>query len=96
MATYRKKSVIVEAWQWDGNSFAGCPQWVVDALYCGHTGVGCIAKNNKDDQFDTLSIPTEAGITIAQPGDFILRDENGFLSRCGQRVFSLCYEGISR
>lgn len=98
MAKYRKKPVVVEALQlrWDN--------W---SEMCDHAGVGSLEDGkpegiSKDhatgepfEHFDKgpgLAIPTNEGLMIASPLDWVIRGVAGELYPCKPDIFEATYE----
>lgn len=85
MAKYRKKSVVIDAWQWKGYS-------ILDAkLFCSqralpqfHTG----ARNGVTG----LIIPTLEGDMVAQCEDWIIKGVKGEYYPCKPNIFTETYE----
>jgi hypothetical protein len=44
---------------------------------------------------EVLDVPTECGLVRVNPGDWLLRDTNGNLSRCDDSSFKSTYESLS-
>jgi len=87
MAKYRKKPVIVEAWQWKGKTlqdaiefehFNDLPMWPI-----GHL-----------NEASGLVIHTLEGDHIAQSGDYIIRGVNGEYYPCKPDIFEKTYEPV--
>lgn len=82
---YRKKPIVVDAWQWLGKS-------AMDAkFFCNqrnlpqfHTG----ARNG----IAGLIIPTLEGDMVAQCGDWIIKGVNGEYYPCKPDIFAKTYE----
>lgn len=94
MARYRKKPVIIEAFQYDGdlkNSEGKyyVPDWAVKAFE---------EKTMFFDGMDSDSPPTELfiktleGIHHASVGDYIIRGVDGELYPCKPEIFEKTYE----
>jgi hypothetical protein len=79
---FRKRPVVVEAWQWDGSTPKDeRPSWVNDGkTYLTHEGV--------------LIIPTLEGDHIASPSDWIIRGVKGELYPCKPDIFEVTYEPV--
>ena len=84
---YRKKPVVIEAFQYDGDlknrdSEYYIPQWGIDAEKEGVL------------YFDgsTLKIKTLEGEHIASVGDYIIQGVNGELYPCKPDIFEKTYE----
>lgn len=78
-ARYRKRPVVVEAVQWDGDN------WETVLAF---TGRG-ISQHGR-----TLSISTREGTMTASPGDFIIRGVAGELYPCKPDIFDQTYEAV--
>jgi hypothetical protein len=79
IARWRKKPIVVDAWQWDGCA----PQWLrpdwVNASGCR--------------TFDGIMIvPTLEGEIIAHPSDWIIRGVEGEVYPCKLSIFNATYE----
>jgi len=80
---FRKKPVVIEAWQWDGVSTAPeRPGWL--------TG-----KVKADHNEQTLSIATLEGTMVATVGDWIIRGVKGEVYPCKPDIFAATYEPAS-
>lgn len=78
---YRKKPVVVEAQQFDpANDYDEACSVV---SWCGGTAtdVGCV-------------IPTLEGITVASPGDFVIKGVHGEFYACKPDIFAKTYEAV--
>jgi hypothetical protein len=81
MALYRKKPVVIEAWQWDGKSYLpDRPDW----LNRGH-----IAVSHSEQ---TITIYTLEGTMTAEKGDWIIRGVKGEIYPCKPDIFEATYE----
>ena len=85
---FRKKPVVIDAWQWTGKTLAdalkfsqdnGLPKW----------GVG--ARNGKTG----MIIPTLEGDHLASHGDWILRGVSGEYYPCKPDIFDATYEPVT-
>ena len=90
MTTYRKKPILVEAWQWLGNDdLTEAPAWILDALnrrilWFSHDSLNTLV----------LIIPTLEGIMIVRPSDWIIRGVAGELYPCKPEIFEQTYEAV--
>ena len=80
---YKKKPVIIEAWQYKGNDdFEGAPSWVVEAF--------------ENDVLDAAGgryyINTLEGKMYISPMDYIIRGVRGELYPCKPFIFEETYE----
>ena len=87
MGKYKKKPVIVDAWQWLGKTpgdarnfhdINDLPWWNVGARK-GMTG---------------MIIPTLEGDHIAQTGDWIIKGVSGEYYPCKPNIFEMTYEPV--
>jgi hypothetical protein len=90
---FRKKPVVIEAFQWSGTHFNGAARWLLEAITSNETGyepaVGEIRHVG-----DQLRIGTLEGPMLASPGDWIIRGIKGELYACKPDVFALTYESV--
>ena len=77
MAKYRKKPVVIEATQWNGDNWSEIDRW------------GCKSSQTQDDE---LWIPTLEGIMKASPGDYIIKGIQGEFYPCKPAIFEQTYE----
>jgi hypothetical protein len=71
MAQYRKKPVVIEAIQWDGNNFDDIKDFADSKVRCPTYDEYCINVYGEDKT--TLLIYTLEGTMIASKGDFIIK-----------------------
>lgn len=93
---YRKKPVVIEAFQYDGDLIDGkgnsyVPEWAVNAFE-----KGVLFYSSKDDNSPPceLFIKTLEGTMLANVGDFIIIGVNGELYPCKPDIFEKTYEAI--
>jgi hypothetical protein len=88
---YRKKPVVIEAWQWDGSADLGIvPDWLANAIHLPdiHDPVpGDVWREGS-----TLKVCTLEGIMNARAGDWIIRGVKGELYPCKPDIFAATYE----
>ena len=83
MAEFRKKPVVVEAFQWTGDETQlGDPVWIVDAIREDK-----IRFSGKQMHIDTLE-----GVMTAQSGDYIIKGVKGEIYPCKPDIFEITYE----
>jgi len=80
MAKFRKKPVIIEAVQWDGENFSEIEAFTTNVSVVG----------NK-----RLVIPTLEGIMEASEGDWIIKGVAGEFYPCKPDIFEQTYEPIT-
>jgi len=78
---FRKKPVVVEAWQYEGWRETQRPDWLIDSK----------AMFLEDG---TFVIDTLEGRMTAQPGDWIIRGVKGEIYPCKPDVFAATYEPV--
>jgi hypothetical protein len=97
---FRKKPVVIDAMQWDGQSINDALAFMLD----GHetfdhlprapdnphvqNGVGYTPADGR------LSIPTLEGTVTASPGDWIIRGVAGEFYPCKPDIFAATYEYV--
>lgn len=85
---YRKKPVVIDAIQWNGNNlyeclcFINCVDKQVEPYNISHN-----AKNE-------IAIETLEGTMIASVGDYIIRGVNGEYYPCKPDIFEKTYEKV--
>lgn len=87
MGKYRKKPVVIEAFEFKGHSNLdpGVPEWFVDAVLNGTV----IASPTH------LTIKTLEGDHRADVGDFIIRGVKGEVYPCKPDIFAMTYEAVT-
>ena len=90
---YRKKPVIVEAFQYDGDfrDKDGVPKWAVDAY---NEGVLFFRSLQFDKPSRELVIETLEGDMRCPIGNYIIREIHGELYSCDKNIFEETYEGV--
>lgn len=89
MSRYRKKPVVIEAFQFTGEPtrIHGVPQWLWDAL-----ADRTIIPSPDDASTKYLIIKTLEGDHRADPGDWIIQGIKGELYPCKPDIFAATYE----
>ena len=87
---YRKKPVIIDAFQFDGDFMNKdrtyyIPDWAVDMVHKGHIRFRSYVNGE-------LEIKTLEGVMIANVGDYIIRGVNGEVYPCKPDIFEKTYE----
>ncbi|HUV64116.1 MAG TPA: hypothetical protein VMW24_09465 [Sedimentisphaerales bacterium] len=90
MAKYRKKPVVIDAFQWTGGpDQTEDPEWIVEAIKNRSVRFARI------DELDvTMMIDTLEGTMSARIGDYIIRGIQGELYPCKPDIFERTYELI--
>lgn len=90
MPSFRKKPVVIEAWQWNGEmpDTVNCPKWLLDDenLMFGVDG---------DCNFVGLVISTLEGDLHVSVNDWIIRGVKGELYPCKPDIFAATYEPVN-
>lgn len=89
MPKYRKKPVVVEAFQhdtskWEGDETRTWPRWMLSA----------VAENKIVGRGNDLVIKTLEGDMRANPGDWIIKGVKGEFYPCKPDIFEATYEAV--
>lgn len=84
---FRKKPVVIEAWQFKGEDGLSWPRWLHD--YRCQDGRVCFWES-----VPHMVIPTLEGLMIASPGDWIIRGIKGEVYPCKPDIFAATYEQV--
>lgn len=92
MALYRKKPVVVDAWQFN-DTFQTAPEWVKEAVRSGAIDiVPDMYPSKLEDRTVHLFIKTLEGEMCAEPHDYIIRGVKGELYPCKPDIFEQTYK----
>lgn len=94
MAKYRKKPVVVEAFQYDGDLIGSdgkyyVPEWAAKAF---EEKTMFFDATDSDSPPTELFIKTLEGVHHASVGDYIIRGVDGELYPCKPGIFEKTYE----
>lgn len=92
MKKYRKKPVIIEAVQWNGENFDECMNFMGET--CGNK----VAYEDYKElclSSKEIIIHTLEGDMIASKGDYIIKGINGEFYPCKPDIFTKTYEEIT-
>ena len=94
MTFYRRRPILVEAWQWlpymeAEFTVSGRPEWIEEALERWPEVGGIIIYEHRPV---SISIKTPDAILGAMPGDWILKSAMGELSSCKADIFEEIYQ----
>ena len=90
---YRKKPLVIEAWQWNGNLLENCkdvPQWIWDAEE--EDDLKLYYDWEPEDRF--IEIETLEGTMRGEIGDYIIKGIQGELYPCKPDIFLKTYEEV--
>lgn len=85
MGKYRKRPVVIDAWEFDGR---------LDFSKTLPAEVKDIATGIRLTQDNKLRIPTLEGDMFAETGDFIIKGVKGEFYPCKPDIFKLTYEAV--
>ncbi|KKK84672.1 hypothetical protein LCGC14_2780980 [marine sediment metagenome] len=85
MGKYRKKPVVIEAVQWDGES--GTANEFIGEAYGGDWEYATAANS-------AILIHALDGKTLCQVEDWIIKEGNGIFSLCKPDIFEATYEPV--
>jgi hypothetical protein len=91
MSKYRKKPVVIEAYQWDNQktNVQDWPDWLVEALNTRSGEAGCLYNTPSGWKISTLE-----GHMEVSSDDFIIRGVQGELYPCKPDIFDATYERV--
>jgi len=89
MPKYRKKPVVIEAWQWNGKTLEDARD------FCRNNGLPDFPLGSNGEKTG-LVIDTLEGRHIASPGDFIIKGVAGEYYPCKPGIFYKTYELVGR
>lgn len=96
MARYRKKPVVIEAFQMTPErrmNNAEWPQWLHEAWNKEPHEAGSLHRADMSAQLpDLLEITTLEGMHLVSWGDWIIRGVKGELYPCKDEIFAMTYE----
>lgn len=88
---YRKKSVVVNAWEWLGEyNPEERPEWLAEAL-----ADGTVTIKNPGESNTQMIIKTLEGDHTANPHDYIIQGVAGELYPCKPEIFNATYEIVN-
>lgn len=87
---FRKKPVVIEAWQFNGEDAMKWPPWLHS--YEAPNGAVCFWEELPISKARQLTIPTLEGAMLASVGDWIIRGVKGEVYPCKPDIFEMTYE----
>jgi hypothetical protein len=92
MAKFRKKPVVIEAFQWTGDfNQTEEPDWIVEAISLGR--VWFIGAGTPKVTM-VIRNPRPVGIWVAKPGEWIVLNTLGEIRPYSPRAFEAEYEPV--
>ena len=92
---YRKKPIVVEAWQWKRNPILSeLPLWMNRALL-NWPNEGSIEFEPDHPDGPRMQISTLEGVHTARPGDWIIQGIKGEIYPCKPGIFDATYEPVT-
>src|ERR1019366_877115 len=85
---WRKRPIVIEAWQWNPGDLAAAGAVVGVLLASGAD----FHHPSGDGETTTLAIATLEGEMLAKPGDWIIRGVQGEFYPCKPDIFEATYE----
>ncbi len=85
MSKYRKKPIVIDAYQFHAIDFTECPEWLQNFLNNSNL---CEIHDNH------ITIKTLEGWMIASKGDYIIRGIKGEFYPCKPDIFESSYEKV--
>lgn len=85
MARYRKKPVVIDAFEFNTDGPSAVPDWFCAALQDGRAWWSG----------RYLTIPTLEGDMRAKPGDWIIRGVAGEIYPCKPEIFAATYDEVA-
>lgn len=89
---YKKKPVVIEAVQWNGENFDECMNFMKETHGCKFTYEEIERQSINSGQ---LHINTPEGTMTASMGDYIIRGVNGEFYPCKSDIFKQTYEEVA-
>ena len=95
MSKWRKKPVVIDAFQWTGGpEQEEDPDWINDALRKDWGTPGSARFKDSGTPEVTLEIWTLEGVIAAKQGDYIIRGVKKEIYPCRPDIFSATYEKV--
>ncbi|MFW6017068.1 MAG: hypothetical protein ACOCRK_11570 [bacterium] len=89
MPKYRKKPIVIEAVQWNGNEYK-MMKFCDDLIYPNSDKTKIAFSKNKEEMY----IETLEGVMTARKGDYIIKGVNGEFYPCKEDIFEKTYERV--
>ena len=90
MNEYRKKPVIIEAFQWTGGpDQTEDPEWIIEKIKTGE-----VSFRRSNGIVTAMEIDTLEGVMCANFGDWIIKGVKGEVYPCKPDIFEMTYEPV--
>lgn len=90
MSKFRKKPVVINAWQWDESLATKNKLVALGMKWSRHGG-----HVDHPDLCNDLSISTLEGVMRVEPGDWIIKGIAGEFYPCKPDIFAATYDAVS-
>jgi hypothetical protein len=93
MAKYRKKPVVIEAWQFSPpqyGPYTDLPDWISPAWFAEEIERDTYGRERRGST--VIQVPTLEGVMTARVGDWIIRGVKGEVYPCKPDIFEATYE----
>jgi hypothetical protein len=87
---YRKKSLVIDAWNFTGQDENEWPDWMREYQNLH----GTVIYRNKKTNLECLCFPTLDGVRVASIGDWVIKDARGGVYPCKAEFFDATYEKV--
>lgn len=88
MAQFRKKPVVIEAWQWTPPELSPMPGFIHEAIYRG------LLHPNLEANPPCIMVDTLEGRMRGEVGDWIIKGIKGELYPCKPDIFEATHEAV--
>jgi hypothetical protein len=86
MQKFRKKPVVIEAWEWDET------KTMFEKIGCKR--MSCSGHTERPDEMTSLRIETPKGTMSVNKGDYIIKGVNGEFYPIKPDIFNATYEAV--
>lgn len=88
MPKYKRKPIVIEAFQWTGYDPKTTPRWFGEAMNMPPDEIGAVRVVNND----LVKMISPAGILTAYKNDFIIKGQDGEIYPCKPEIFHLLHD----
>jgi hypothetical protein len=95
MPKFRKRPVVIEAFQWTGSNAFDLGSWAVTfGALGGPGGIRSIVENPESIVYKHVKIETLEGEMFASPGDWLIVGVKGEVYACKPDIFEITYDSV--